>query len=55
MEQAGNIPVFNIPGTLSRIIPRNIIGTFSEYTGNISWECSTNIYLRGGNTVDSQK
>ena len=35
MEQPGNIPTFNIPGTLFQNISRNFIGTFSEYTGNV--------------------
>ena len=43
MEQPGNIPIFNTPRTLFQNIPRNFIGNFSEYTGNISKECSTNI------------
>ena len=43
MEQPGNFPIFNIPGTLFRNILRNFTGNFSEYTGNISRECSTNI------------
>ena len=43
MEQSGNIPVFNIPGTLFRNIPRNFVGNFSEYTRKISRKCSTNI------------
>ena len=42
MEQSGNFPIFNIPGTLFRNILRNFIGNFSEYTGNISKEFSTN-------------
>ena len=28
MKQPGNIPIFNIPGTLCRDIPRNFIGNF---------------------------
>ena len=43
MENSANIPIFNILGTLFGNIPRNFIRTFSEYSGNISWECSTNI------------
>ena len=39
MENSGNIPTFNIRG----IFPRISQGTFSEYSRNISWECSTNI------------
>ena len=43
MEQPGNFPIFNIHGTfLFRNILQNFIGNFSEYTGNISRECSTN-------------
>ena len=37
------ITVFDIPGTLFWNITRNFTGTFSEYTGNIYWECSMNI------------
>ena len=33
----------NIPGTLLGNVPWNFIGNFSEYSGNISWEFSTNI------------
>ena len=43
MEQPGNIPIFNIPGTLFWNIPRNFIGNFFRIYGNISRECSTNI------------
>ena len=51
MEQLGNMPVFNIPGTLFRNTSRNFIGIFLIY-----WEClmgmfreySMNIYLLGG-------
>ena len=43
MEQRGNIPIFNIPGTLFRNIPRISLEIVCEYTGNISRECSTNI------------
>ena len=39
MEQSGNIPIFNIPGIFPGISLRNL----SEYTGNISRECTTNI------------
>ena len=42
MEQPGNIPIFNIPGTLFRKIPQNFIGNFfrmcweyHEYSANI--------------------
>ena len=38
MEQPGNIPIFNIPGTLFWNIPRNFIGDFFR----IYWE-----YLKG--------
>ena len=44
MRQPGNFPIFSIPGTLLGNILRNFIGNFSKYTGNISWECSTNIW-----------
>ena len=52
MEQSGNIPIFNIPGTLFQNIPRNFLGNFFR----IYWErhigmfheYSTNIYLPGG-------
>ena len=43
MEQPKHFLIFNIPGTLFRKILQNFIGNFSEYTGNISRECSTNI------------
>ena len=44
MKLPGNFPIFNIPGTLLfRNILRNFLGNFSEYTGNISRECSRNI------------
>ena len=57
MEHSENISIFNIPGTYPREYShiqysRNILqgiypgvsqGTFSEYSGNISWGCSTNI------------
>ena len=43
MEHSGNIPIFNIPGTLFWNIPRNFIGNFFEYSKNILLECSTNI------------
>ena len=43
IEQPGNFPIFSIPGTLFQNILRNFNGNFSEYTGNISRECSTNI------------
>ena len=32
-----------IPEHYFGIFPGISLGTFSEYTGNISWECSTNI------------
>ena len=44
MEQSGDISMFNIPGTLFRIFPRTSLGTSSQYTGDISWECSTNFH-----------
>ena len=43
MEQPGNIPIFNIPGHYFGKCPRISLGIFSEYNGNISRECSTNI------------
>ena len=43
MEQPGSFPIFSIPGTIFRNILQNFIGNFSEYTGNISREYSTNI------------
>ena len=57
MEYSGNIPTFNIqgtfPGEYSCIqypwnIPQGIFptiswGTFSEYSANMPWECSTNV------------
>ena len=57
MGHSGNIPAFIIPGTFPReysyiqysgnilqgIFPAISKGTFFEYSGNISWECSTNI------------
>ena len=51
MEHSGNIPIFNIPGTLFGNIPRNFIGNFfgiREYIMAMFHECSTNIYLLGG-------
>ena len=52
MEQSGNIPIFNIPGTLFGNIPRNFIGNFYrifwEYIMRMFHEYSTNIYLPGG-------
>ena len=51
MEQSGNIPVFNIPGTLFRNIARNFIRNFFriywEYLKGMFHEYSTNIYLPG--------
>ena len=35
MEQSGNIPIFNISGTLFGNIPQNFMGKFSEYSKNI--------------------
>ena len=52
MEQSGNIPIFNIPGTLFGNIPRNFKGNFFrifwEYIMEMFHEYSTNIYLPGG-------
>ena len=53
MERLGNIPIFNIPGTLFENIPRNVTGnffrTFREYIiMGMFHEYSTNIYLPGG-------
>ena len=52
MEHSGSTPIFNIPGTLFGIIPRNFVGTFlrifREYIMGIFHEYSTNIYLPGG-------
>ena len=45
MEESGNIPIFNISGIFFGNISRNLLGIFAEYTGNISWECPTNIPL----------
>ena len=53
MEQSGNIPIFNILGTLFWNIPWNFTGNSSQ----IIWECfkrifheyPTNMYLPGGN------
>ena len=50
MEHSGNIPIFNIPGTLFRN-PRNYIGNFfqisREYIMGMLHEYSTNISLPG--------
>ena len=52
MAQSGNIPMFNILGTLFGNISRNFIGNFFrmfwEYIMGIFHEYSTNIYLPGG-------
>ena len=52
MEHSGNIPVFNVLGTLFGNIPRNFIGKFfrifQEYIMGMFQEFSTNIYLPGG-------
>ena len=52
MEQAGNILAFNIPGTLFRNVPRNIIGNFfwiyEEYLMGMFRTYSTIIHLPGG-------
>ena len=41
MEQSGNIPIFNIPGTLFPNIPRNFIENFK----GMLHEYSTNMYF----------
>ena len=47
MEHSGNIPIFNIPGTLFGNIPRNFLGNifqiFREYIMGMFHEYSTNI------------
>ena len=53
MERLGNIPIFNIPGTLFGNTPRNVNGnffrTFREYIIMAMFhEYSTNIYLPVG-------
>ena len=52
MEQPENIPIFNIPKTLFRNIPRNFIGNFFaiywEYLMGMFHKYSTNIFLPGG-------
>ena len=52
MEYSGNIPIFNIPGTLFQNIPRKFIRNFFrihwEYIIGMFHEYSTNIYLPGG-------
>ena len=56
-KHSGNIPIFNIPGTLFANIPGISKGTFSEYSGNISWKCSTNIartYIMPGGSEEAQ-
>ena len=51
MEYPGNIPTFNIPGTLFRNIRRNFIGNFfwiyQEYIVGMLHQYSTNRYLPG--------
>ena len=51
MEHPGNIPTFNIPGTLFRNIRRNFIGNFfwiyQEYIVGMLHQYSTNRYLPG--------
>ena len=51
MEHSGNIPTFNIPGTLFGDIPRNFTGNFfrifREYIMGMFQEYSTKIYLPG--------
>ena len=53
MEQPGNIPIFNIPGTLFRNILRNFIENFfqiySEYRKGMFHEYSTNNICPVGN------
>ena len=52
MERSGNIPIFNIPGTLFGNIPRNFIGNFflafREYIMGMFHEYSTKVYLPSG-------
>ena len=52
MEQSGDIPIFNIPGTLFRNILRNFIGNifrkYREYLMRMFNEYSTDIYLPSG-------
>ena len=59
MEQSGNVPIFNIPGTLFRNIPRNFIGNFLriywEYLKETFEECSTNICLPGGKICNDHR
>ena len=43
MEHLANIPIFGIPGTLFGKLPGISQRTFSEYTRNILWKCSTDI------------
>ena len=51
MEQPGNIPILNIPGTLFKKILQNFIRNFFriywEYLKGMFHEYSTNIYLPG--------
>ena len=42
MEQSRNIPIL-FPEHYLGIFPAISYGTFCEYSGNVSWECSTNI------------
>ena len=52
MEQAGNIPTYNIAETLFRNVLRNFIGNFFqiswEYLMGMFHEYSMIIYLPGG-------
>ena len=52
MEHLGNIPIFNIPGTLFGNISQNFIENFfqifREYIMAMFHEYFTNIYLPGG-------
>ena len=51
MEQSGNIPIFNIPGTLFGNILRNFMGNFFrifwEYIMGMFHEYSSNMCLPG--------
>ena len=52
MEHLGNIPIFNILGTLLGNISQNLIGnifrTFRENIMKMFYEYSSNIYLHDG-------
>ena len=43
MGMSTNIPRKIFPEHYLGIFPENSQGNFSEYSGNTSWECSTNI------------